>query len=51
MAQIEIDDKLLKRLKKMAAARALPSTAEKELARAVKLYLDKWEMFLVGNRR
>ena len=35
MARVQIDDKLYERLKKVAAARASPSTAEKELEQAV----------------
>ena len=50
MAQIDIDDKLYERLKKVARRRAYPTTVERELAKATVLYLDKWEMFLSGNR-
>lgn len=50
MKVVKVDDELYERLKKVAEQRALPSTVEKELARAVKLYLGKWEMFLAANR-
>ena len=49
MSHIEIDDGLYERIAKIAQARSYPTTGEREIEKAVALYLATWEQFFFGG--
>ena len=46
--KIDIDDALYERISKIAQARSQPTSAEREIEKALALYLVTWENFYFG---